>query len=380
MRATIVDPLTQLGRLPVAEFMRRCWQKRPVLLRQALPDFAAPVSVERLFALAADDDVESRLVTAFNGRWRLRHGPFAAAELPSRTRQRWTLLVQGVDRHDAAAHALRSRFRFVPDARLDDVMVSFATNDGGVGPHVDSYDVFLVQAQGRRRWRISRSRNLALRPGLPLAILARFTPTHEWVLEPGDVLYLPPGVAHEGVAIGECMTCSIGFRAPRWQDLVAPWHAWLEESTRLRGAYADPDLKPTRTPGRLPPRMIDASLRALSQRQPTHGDAEAMLLRLLSEPKSNVVFDRRVRPLARREILCRARRRGVALDARTRMLYSGRRVAINGELLATRCTTTLRRLADHRMIAGRDADDLVARHAELLYQWYVAGWLQLLRA
>lgn len=380
MRATVTPALTQLGRLPVAEFMRRCWQKRPVLLRQALPDLAAPVSVERLLALAAADDVESRLVTAFNGRWRLRHGPFAAAELPSRTRKRWTLLVQGVDRHDAAAHALRSRFRFVPDARLDDLMVSFATDGGGVGPHVDSYDVFLVQAHGRRRWRISRQRNLALLPGLPLAILTQFEPTHEWVLEPGDVLYLPPGVAHDGVAVGECMTCSIGFRAPRWQELVAPWHAWLEESTRLRGAYADPDLRPTRTPGRLPPRMIDASLRALSRRQPTRADAEAMLLRLLSEPKPNVVFDRPAHPLARHEFLARADRRGVALDARTRMLYSGRRVAINGELLATRCTAALGTLADHRVIAGRAAGELVAGHGELLYQWYVAGWLQLLRA
>ncbi|MGE5338274.1 MAG: cupin domain-containing protein, partial [Gemmatimonadota bacterium] len=214
MRPPIVAPLARLGQLSVAEFMRRYWQRRPVLLRQVLPGLASPVSRERLLALAGSGEVESRLVTSFNGRWRLRHGPFDATDLPARSRENWTLLVQGVDLHDEAARALLDTFRFLPDARLDDLMASYATDGGGVGPHVDSYDVFLVQAQGRRRWRISRQRNLAPLPGLPLKILAKFAPAREWVLQPGDALYLPPGVAHEGVAIGECITCSVGFRAP----------------------------------------------------------------------------------------------------------------------------------------------------------------------
>ncbi len=378
MRLPPVTPLTQLGPLSVAEFMRRCWQRRPALLRQALPGLTSPLSPRRLIALARRDDVESRLVTAF-GRWRLRHGPFAAGELPPRSRSRWTLLVQGMDRHDEAAHALLARFRFVPDARLDDAMMSFATDGGGVGAHVDSYDVFLVQAHGRRRWRIGGGRDRTLVPGLPLALLANFAPTREWVLEPGDVLYLPPGVPHEGVALGECVTCSIGFRAPRWQELVSPWHAWLEESARVRGTYRDPDLRPTRTPARVPAPMIEAALHALARR-PTRADAEATLLRALSEPKANVVFDRQRRPLTERAFATRARARGVALDPSTRLLYSGRRAAINGELLDEPPTPMLRALADDRVIAGRASARLIAAHGRWLHQWYVDGWLHLLTA
>ena len=380
MPARLSTPLTRLGALGVGDFMRRYWQKRPVLLRQALPQPVSPPSRGALFKLAARDDVESRLVTAFGGRWRLRQGPFDLHDLPALSRKRWTLLVQGVDQHDAAAHALLSRFRFVPDARLDDLMVSYATDGGGVGPHVDSYDVFLIQVQGRRRWRISRQRNRALVPGLPVKILADFVPTHEWVLEPGDVLYLPPGVAHEGVALGECITCSVGFRAPRWQELVAPWHAWLEESTRLRGSYRDPGLQPTRSPGRLPTQMVDESFRALARRRPTRSDAEAALLCLLTEPKPNVVFSPPSRRLRPREFMLRARARGVALDLRTRLLYARGRASINGELIAAPVTPALRRLADHRMITGRDAARLVAGQVNPLYEWYVFGWLQLLRA
>jgi len=380
MRPTFSTPLTRLGALSVGDFMRSYWQKRPVLLRQALPQLLPSLSRDSLLALAARNDVESRLVTAFNGRWRLRQGPFRPDDLPALSRKHWTLLVQGVDQHDPAAHALLSRFRFVSDARLDDLMVSYATDGGGVGPHIDSYDVFLIQAQGRRRWRISRQCDRALVTGLPVKILADFVPTHEWVLEPGDVLYLPPGVAHEGVALDECITCSVGFRAPRWQELVAPWHAWLEESTRIPGAYRDPGLQPTRTPARLPMTMVDASFRILVQRTPKRSDAEAMLLSLLSEPKPSVVFTPPARRLPPREFALSARQHGIALDLRTRLLYSRRRGAVNGELLPVPITAELRRLADHRMIMGRDAIRLVESQGNLLYEWYVCGWLHLLRA
>ncbi|MGH6622329.1 MAG: cupin domain-containing protein, partial [Burkholderiaceae bacterium] len=167
--------------------MRDYWQRRPILLSAALPRFETPISREQLFAWAADEDVDSRLVTNVAGRWNVQHGPLA--RLPALARPGWTLLVQGVDLLDDAARALLSRFRFLPDARLDDLMVSYASDGGGVGPHVDSYDVFLLQAHGRRRWRISRQTDLQLRPGLPLRVLANFRPEQEWVLEAGDMLY-----------------------------------------------------------------------------------------------------------------------------------------------------------------------------------------------
>jgi len=165
--------------------------------------------------------------------WQLQPGPLH--RLPSPRRAGWTVLVQGVDLADDGAHALLQRFRFVPDARLDDLMISYATDGGGVGPHVDSYDVFLLQAHGRRRWRISRQRDLRTVEGAPLQLLADFRPTDEVVLEPGDMLYLPPGVAHEGTAVGECITYSIGFRAPTHQELLEPFHFDFSARVQLSG-------------------------------------------------------------------------------------------------------------------------------------------------
>ncbi|GAB4474718.1 MAG: cupin domain-containing protein [Burkholderiaceae bacterium] len=375
---TAPRPLRALGKLPVEAFMRSFWQKRPLRVRQAIPAFESPVTRARLFALAARDDVESRLVTAFGGRWRLVHGPFPARTMPSPRRRGWTLLVQGVNLHDAAADELLARFRFLPDARLDDLMASYATDGGGVGPHVDSYDVFLVQARGRRRWRIGRQRDLRLVPGLPLKILADFRPTHEWILEPGDLLYLPPGVAHEGVALGESITCSIGFRAPAWQELVEPWFATLAERARIGGRYRDPEQRPTRQPGRLPTALRDAALDALGRIRATPRDASRALLVHLSEPKPHVAFDRPARPLGRARFAHAARRRGLRLDARTRLLYDGADAAINGELVEfadRRAAPLLRRLADRRALDGESLRGLDAPLLARLHEWYVAGWL-----
>lgn len=206
-------PTPLLGGLTPAQFMRGYWQKKPLLIRQAIPGVASPVSRDALFELAADYDAESRLITHFRNKWQLSHGPFEPGSLPAVTRKAWTLLVQGLDLHVDAARALLDRFRFIPDARLDDLMISYATDGGGVGPHFDSYDVFLLQVEGRRRWRVGAQKDLSLQPDVPLKILENFEPSDEWVLEPGDMLYLPPHIAHDGVAEGECMTCSIGFRA-----------------------------------------------------------------------------------------------------------------------------------------------------------------------
>ncbi|HYA65858.1 MAG TPA: cupin domain-containing protein, partial [Burkholderiaceae bacterium] len=209
--------------MPVGQFLARYWQREAVCIRQAIPGFVSPVSRARLFSLAGDPQVESRLVTAFSGRWKLRSGPIPTRDLPSVHRGQWTLLVQGVDLHDAAIWSLAARFRFLPAARFDDVMISYASDAGGVGPHVDQYDVFLLQAQGQRRWRIATEFDPTPVEGAPLRLLANFRHQREWILEPGDLLYLPPGVAHEGVASGQCITISIGFRLPVRQELFDAW-------------------------------------------------------------------------------------------------------------------------------------------------------------
>ncbi|MFM8919269.1 MAG: cupin domain-containing protein, partial [Limnohabitans sp.] len=223
--------LTLLGGLSPEQFMRRHWQKKPLLIRQAIPGMKPLIERSPLLAMVESEEVESRLIVRQGAQWTLKKGPMDRKRLPSLKTPDWTVLVQGVDLHHDAVHSLLQQFRFVPDARLDDLMISFATEGGGVGPHFDSYDVFLLQAHGQRRWRIGRQKDLSLKPDLPLKILADFKPEHDWILHPGDMLYLPPRYAHDGVAIGECMTYSIGFRVPQMGDLARELLMRLSEET-----------------------------------------------------------------------------------------------------------------------------------------------------
>lgn len=370
LQTAIDAPTDLLGGLSPRSFMRRYWQKKPCLIRAAVPDVRPPLTRAALFALAGDEAVESRLVQQQGSDWSLRRGPFPRRALPPLSRRGWTLLVQGLDLHVPAAHALLARFRFVPEARLDDLMLSWASDGGGVGPHVDSYDVFLLQVQGRRRWRIAPPGNAALRAGLPLKILAAFEPTEDWLLEPGDMLYLPPGWGHEGVAEGECMTASIGFRAPGRQELARELLLRLaehDEDADLQ-LYRDPAQGATDTPGRIPEALqrfaSDAVARALRD-----GDALALALgEALTEPKSNVWFQGADGVIEQ----------GVRLDPRTRMMYDATRVFANGESWRAggRDARLLRRLADRRVLTAAECAAASAEARELLTQWAEDGWLQ----
>ena len=232
--------------LPVDEFLRDYWQKQALLIRQALPGYQAPLTPEDLAGLACEDAALSRLVT-YNRKkdqWQLRSGPFAEEEFPTLGKKDWTLLVQDMDKWDLDVRGLLDHFRFLPAWRVDDVMISFATPGGSVGPHVDQYDVFLLQAQGRRRWQIDTDPNAPkqFRPDVELKLLQAFTPSHEWVLEPGDMLYLPPGVPHHGEAVDACMTFSIGMRAPSQAELIVDLAEELAAALPEEARYADPDL------------------------------------------------------------------------------------------------------------------------------------------
>lgn len=371
--------------MPVASFMRRHWQRRPLLIRGLFAPAEVDLDPAALFRLAARDDVESRLVQRRAGRWSLAHGPFAPGSLPSLRRRDWTLLVQGVEGHLPQAAALLARFRFLPDARLDDVMASFATAGGGVGPHIDSYDVFLVQARGHRRWRIASQRDTTLVPGAPLKILANFAPTDEWVLAPGDVLYLPPGIAHEGTALDACITCSVGFRAPAWAELAEPVLRAVTEDAPLAGRYGDRGATAVDRPARLPAAMVDALLERFRAWQLDRRNARRVLLEYLSEPKPHVVFERPRRPLALARFVAAARARGVRFDLRTRCLYAGNWFGINGDVLQLEAcaAAATRRLADRRCCAPAEVATMLASGARrdtdgaaaLWHDWYVAGWL-----
>jgi 50S ribosomal protein L16 3-hydroxylase len=368
-----------LGALSVDDFLRRHWQRRPLLVRQAVRDGAAPLDVQSLCDLAAHDGVESRLITAFNGRWLLEHGPFQSEDLPSLNRKRWTLLVQGVDLHVQAAHQLLSRFRFLPDARLDDLMISLASDQGGVGPHVDSYDVFLLQAWGRRRWRIAPPGDNRLIDGLPLKILDRFEPTEEWILEPGDMLYLPPGWQHDGMAQGPCMTCSIGFRAPSRHEFL---REFLAQAADQPGGpdprFSDAGRPPSRNPARLPADMAAGLEAWASQWRPARADIERFIGCYLTEPKPTVWFEAH-QVLSRRSFALRVVKRGLHVDPRSRILYRSRLLFLNGEAfeLPRRGAGLLRRLADRRALSPLECQTLLADAdcAELVYGWFNDAWI-----
>ncbi|WP_313807203.1 cupin domain-containing protein [Sphingobium sp.] len=235
-------------------FLRDYWQKRPVLIRNPWGNWVNPLSPDELAGLACEDGVESRLIEQARDGWGLAHGPFDATRYERLGKQPWTLLVQAVDHHVPEVAALIERFRFIPNWRIDDVMVSYAADQGGVGPHFDQYDVFLLQGLGRRRWRVGArcDQSTPLRPHDDLRLLAQFEPTGEWVLEPGDILYVPPGFPHDGVAIGDdCMTYSIGFRAPSRSELIADWCDHLVEGMQDDDRYGDPDLQAQDNPGEI---------------------------------------------------------------------------------------------------------------------------------
>ncbi|RZM00226.1 MAG: cupin domain-containing protein [Variovorax sp.] len=372
------QPSPLLGGLTPVQFMRRHWQKKPLLVRQAVSLDGPPVSRAALFDLAAREDVESRLIRHGATGWTLRHGPFARRALPSIKQPGWTLLVQGVDLHDAAAHALLRRFRFLPDARLDDLMISYAGDGGGVGAHFDSYDVFLLQVQGTRRWSIGRQRDLSLQPDVPLKILRDFEPEQTFDLEAGDMLYLPPRYAHDGVAVGgDCMTCSIGLRSPAASALGADLLARIAEAgaDALQDEpaprpvhYRDPAQEAVDAPAAMP-----AALQAFAREavEAALRDADAVdraLGESMTEPKGNVWFEQADAPGSRPA--------HVALDRRTRMLYDTRHVYINGESFraAGRDATLMRRLADRRELDARDLRGASEDAVGLLGDWCAAGW------
>jgi len=366
----IARPSTLLGGLTPAQFMKRHWQKKPLLVRQAMPGLQPLFTPRELFALAARDQVESRIVVREGASWRLQRGPFARRALPALVRREWTLLVQGVDLHDQRAHALLHGFSFVPAARLDDLMVSFATDGGGVGPHFDSYDVFLLQAQGRRRWRIGRQQDLTLQVGVPLKILANFEPEQEYVLEPGDMLYLPPRYAHDGIAQGDCQTYSIGFRAPAQGELARELLQRIADEAGEEGAprlYRDPGQAPAASPGTIPKGLTDFARSALAAALKDPAALDRALGEYLTEPKANVWFEPGRAP---------RRLRSVVLDVRTRMLHDRRHVFINGEAwrAAGADAALLRRLADCRRLEAGDLGSASEAARDLLQSWCEAGW------
>ena len=281
-------PLQLLGGITAREFLRDYWQKKPLLIRQAIPDFESPIDADELAGLALEEEVESRLVIEHGERpWELRRGPFAEDAFSTLPEREWTLLVQAVDQFVPEVAELLEHFRFLPSWRIDDVMISFAAPGGSVGPHFDNSDVFLLQAQGKRNWKIGQmcSSESPLLQHADLRILAEFEESAEWVLEPGDMLYLPPRLAHFGIAEDDCMTYSVGFRAPSAAEVLTHFTDFLSQYLTDEERYTDADAQPVSDPHQIQVDALDRLKGLLAE----HMSDERMLLtwfgQFMTEPR-----------------------------------------------------------------------------------------------
>jgi 50S ribosomal protein L16 3-hydroxylase len=383
-------PWALLGGISPQQFMKTYWHKKPLLVRGAIPAFELAkqmgeplgdaISPQVLFKIAGDEAVESRLIKAKP--WSFSNGPFKKQSLPSLEAPDWTLLLQGMEaRHPAAAKVL-SWFRFIPDARLDDLMISIAGPGGGVGPHFDSYDVFLIQMSGRRRWRISEQQDLTLNPSLPLKILQHFNAEQEWDLDPGDMLYLPPHVAHDGVALDAgCQTWSVGFRAQSYKEILQEglWRLAesLEDIPELDKHFADPKQTATSSAEQLPEEMIRQVAQKLKGLKLDRVETFLPgIAAYLSEPKPQAYFDGSESNLSHDEFVRQLRKRVLVPQPQTRLLALGGVIYCNGENVtdgqSSAIKTAWRSLAAKRQFKG------VLGQVEpnnSLFEAFEAGWL-----
>ncbi len=368
-----------LGGISVRSFLREYWQKKPLLVRGALPDFRGFLTRDDLINLACHDDAQSRLITRKKGKWEVRHGPFTPHVFSRLPAKDWTLLVQDINHFLPSARELLRKFNFIPYARLDDLMVSYAPEEGSVGPHFDSYDVFLLQGMGCRNWQISAQQDKRLVTDAPLKILREFRPEQKWMLEPGDMLYLPPNYAHHGVAKGHCMTYSIGFRAPTYQELVVQFLVYLQDRTEVEGIYHDPNLGLQSHPGRINPDMLQQVGTVLSNITWNATDIERFLGIYLTEPKHHVFFSPPSNPVTQQEFAYQVKEGKLQLNLKSRMLYKGKNIFLNGDAY-TASTATCRllgKLADRLALPMAEEPDDEA--LSLLYLWYLYGYVEIVK-
>ena len=363
-----------LGGITPKEFLRDYWQKQPLLVRNALPDFKGLLTRDELMELACDEDAQSRLVIQRKGKWHLTHGPLSSDDLAKLPKKQWTLLVQDVNHFLPSARDLLSKFCFIPHARLDDLMVSYAPKGGGIGPHFDSYDVFLLQGMGSRRWQISAQQDDQFIADAPLRILKNFQPEQEWILESGDMLYLPPKYAHNGIAEDDCMTYSIGFRAPSHHELITQFLVYLQDNVETEGRYSDLDLQLQSHPSKISTAMQSQVNSTLQKIKWNRNDIENFLGIYLSEPKSHVFFDQPVKPLAPHLFLQQIKKNGVQLNLKSRMLSGDNKLFINGEAynVSANVYKALIQLADNQELSPSHIDEEIGR---ILYEWYVSGYI-----
>ncbi|OHX13068.1 cupin [Chromobacterium sphagni] len=372
-----MNTTTLLGGMSPEQFLAEYWHKKPLLIRGALTEVGPHVDFSVLSQLAQRDDAESRLIECRQGRWHLERGPFRAARFRKLAETDWTLLVQGVNHHLPHIDEILWRFNFIPYARLDDLMISYAPPGGTVGPHFDAYDVFLLQVGGSKRWQISSQHDDDFIEDAPIRVLKDFRMEQEFVLEHGDMLYLPPRYAHHGVALEPGMTYSIGFRAPPAQELATQFLVYLQDRVCLDGVYADPDLKLQAEPARIGEEMIEQVSGLLSQIRWDKATVCDFLGHYLTEPKAHVFYDGPKEELDEEAFIEAMAAQGLELDRKSQILFCDACVYCNGEKVAAENGDFdhWRQFANHRRLAaGEYSADMLAS----LYDGYLSGYWHLL--
>ncbi|WP_295627470.1 cupin domain-containing protein [uncultured Nitrosomonas sp.] len=365
-----------MGGISSKVFLRDYWQKHPLLIRNAFPGFNGLLTRDELIKQVCTEDTQSRLVVQKKGKWHLKYGPLSHYDFVKLPKKQWTLLVQEVNHFLPSARDLLKKFNFIPHARLDDLMVSYAPKGGGIGPHFDSYDVFLLQGMGSRRWQISAQQDDRFIADAPLRILKNFLPEQEWVLNAGDMLYLPPKYAHNGIAETDCMTYSIGFRAPSFHELMMQFLVYLQDNLAAEGRYSDPDLQLQAHSSKINAAMLSQVNSILKKIQWNRNDIEDFLGTYLSEPKSHIFFEQPTNPLTSDLFLREIMKSGIRLNLKSRMLSGANKLFMNGEIseVGNGAYHFLIKLANDQEILPPLSMNEEAE--EVLYQWYINGYIE----
>jgi 50S ribosomal protein L16 3-hydroxylase len=370
-----------LGKISNDVFLKKYWQKKPLLIRDAIKNFKSPITEKDLFKIAQNETAISRLIEYKHGIWQVKYGPFKKSDLPKKTNTSWTMLVQNINHHVPFAESFLNLFKFIPYARLDDLMVSFATKKGSVGPHYDSYDVFLFQAHGEREWKISDQKKFSLDKKSAIKIITNFKTKNTWVLKPGDMMYLPPNVGHWGISQSDdCLTYSIGFRAPGTFEIQSKFLDFIQDNliTNQNDLYKDPNLNLQKNPAEINLNMIKKIQQIVNQLRWNAKSINTFIGQLLTEPIEGAVFETS-KPLTLEIFKKDLIRKSLKLNPKTRMLFIKNNFYINGELIETdkKSVVHLKQLANDREISVKSTlnkKDLNALGIVLL-PLYLSGFI-----
>lgn len=344
-----------LGKTSVDTFLKKYWQKKPLLIRNAIENFQSPITEKDLFKIAQDEEAISRLIEYKKDLWQVKYGPFKKSDFLKKKNAPWTVLVQNINHHLSFANSFLNFFKFIPYARLDDLMVSYATKEGSVGPHFDSYDVFLFQAKGEREWRISEQKEFTLDKKSAIKIITNFKSKNSWVLKPGDMLYLPPNIGHWGISLSDdCLTYSIGFRAPDTFEIQSKFLDFIQDnlSVNKNDLYKDPNLKLQKNPAEINSSMINKIQQIVNQLRWNKNSINTFIGQLLTDPVETAIFQA-PKPISLEIFKKNLSKKTLELNPKTRMLFIKNSFYINGEFIDAdkKYAAHLRQLANDRKIS-----------------------------